>query len=63
MQLPEVELNNLENLNDSILTDLCQLLTAMRAQTTNEEALGVWEIALAMIEIELWSRGYGPTHE
>ncbi len=60
MQLPQLATNKLDLVATEILIELQHALANLRASATEEEA-PLWEIALASVEIELWSRGYGPT--
>ena len=59
MQLPEILSNHLDEVLTSELLGMQQTVARLRAAATGE-ALAHWEVTLAAIEIELWSRGYGP---
>ena len=61
MQLPNIKLVDLETTNTQSLQQIRDWFNQMKTQATNETEHGVWEITIAGIEIELWSRGYEPT--
>ena len=60
MQLPQIIHNSLPDVDSETLLELQQVVTGLRASSNDEEDEGVWEVTLAAIEVELWSRGYGP---
>ncbi len=60
MDIPEIVDNTLDRLPTSSLLEIRAVVELQRDQAETKEDDSAWDVCLGAVEVELWSRGYGP---
>ncbi len=60
--VPDIYENHLHTLRTSSLLEMRAIVELKRDQSATKQDGISWDVTLGAIEVELWSRGYGPKH-